>query len=154
MWILQNSWNHSSSTRDFKIFEAFVMWKTQYSHFLLTVFSHCFFRQPNGACPPVRPYIAENESSKLKTKPEFPQSGESWSPQPFRMAPESPSKNNIRRHGSYTIWFSHISRLLHLYFFSYDGSLCWKKLLTLAFFGNFYKRTLSKRPFDHLIEKS
>ena len=40
--MLQNSWNHSSSTRDFKIFEALVMWKIQYSHFLLTVFSHCW----------------------------------------------------------------------------------------------------------------
>ena len=33
--------NHSSSTRDLTRFLAFVIWKTPYSHFLLTVFSHC-----------------------------------------------------------------------------------------------------------------
>ena len=33
--------NHSSSTRDLTRFLAFVIWKTQYSHFLLTVLSHC-----------------------------------------------------------------------------------------------------------------
>ena len=32
--------NHSSSTRDLTRFLAFVIWKTPYSHFLLTVFSH------------------------------------------------------------------------------------------------------------------
>ena len=31
--------NHSSSTRDLTRFLAFVIWKTQYSHFLLTVLS-------------------------------------------------------------------------------------------------------------------
>ena len=34
--------NHSSSTRDLTRFLAFVIWKTPYSHFLLTVFSHFF----------------------------------------------------------------------------------------------------------------
>ena len=33
--------NHSSSTRDLTRFLAFVIWKTPYSHFLLTVLSHC-----------------------------------------------------------------------------------------------------------------
>ena len=32
--------NHSSSTRDLTRFLAFVIWKTPYSHFLLTVFSY------------------------------------------------------------------------------------------------------------------
>ena len=38
--------NHSSSTRDLTRFLAFVIWKTPYSHFLLTVLSHCT-KQPN-----------------------------------------------------------------------------------------------------------
>ena len=39
--MLEKSSNHSSSTRDLKISLAFVMNKTPYSHFLLTVFTHC-----------------------------------------------------------------------------------------------------------------
>ena len=38
--MLEKSSNHSSSTRDLKIPLAFVMNKTPYSHFLLTVFTH------------------------------------------------------------------------------------------------------------------
>ena len=50
--MLQNSWNHESKTGVFKIFEALVIWKIQYSHFLLTVFSHYlrFFRLNNQFC--------------------------------------------------------------------------------------------------------
>ena len=39
--MLEKSSNHSSSTRDLKIPLAFVMNKTPYSHFLLTVFTQC-----------------------------------------------------------------------------------------------------------------
>ena len=39
--MLKKSSNHSSSTRDLKISLAFVMNKTPYSHFLLTVFIQC-----------------------------------------------------------------------------------------------------------------
>ena len=42
--------NHSSSTRDLTRFLAFVIWKTPYSHFLLTVFSHyCEFWTITGS---------------------------------------------------------------------------------------------------------
>ena len=72
---------------------------------ILIVLLNC--RQPVGACPPVRPYVAENLGVKTKRQG-FPQgegegvasqqsqSKSSWSPQPFRMASESPTKN-IRR---------------------------------------------------------
>ena len=43
--MLEKSSNHSSSTRDLKISLAFVMNKTPYSHFLLTVFTHCISGQ-------------------------------------------------------------------------------------------------------------
>ena len=39
--------NHSSSTRDFTRFLAFVIWKNPNSHFFLTVFSH-FFQVDSG----------------------------------------------------------------------------------------------------------
>ena len=40
--MLEKSSNHSSSTRDLKIYLAIVMNKTPYSHFLLTVFTQCY----------------------------------------------------------------------------------------------------------------
>jgi hypothetical protein len=55
-----------------------------------------FFRQPIGSCPPVRPYIAETEASKLK-RPDFPHGEDSWSPQPFRMASSGSPAKDIRR---------------------------------------------------------
>ena len=53
-------------------------------------------RQPIGSCPPVRPYIAETEASKLK-RPDFPHGEDSWSPQPFRMASSGSPAKDIRR---------------------------------------------------------
>ena len=53
-------------------------------------------RQPIGSCPPVRPYIAETEASKLK-RPDFPHGEDSWSPQPFRMASSGSPAKAIRR---------------------------------------------------------
>ena len=55
-----------------------------------------FFRQAIGSCPPVRPYIAETEASKLK-RPDFPHGEDSWSPQPFRMASSGSPAKDIRR---------------------------------------------------------
>ena len=46
--MLEKSSNHSSSTRDLKIYLAFVMNKTPYSHFLLTVFTHDLLLSRSG----------------------------------------------------------------------------------------------------------
>ena len=44
-------------------------------------------RQPQGTCPPVRPYVNEsNVDDKTATKKVFQEESLSWSPQPFKMA--------------------------------------------------------------------
>ena len=44
-------------------------------------------RQPQGACPPVRPYVAEtNLDDKSAVKKVSQETNVSWSPQPFKMA--------------------------------------------------------------------
>ena len=44
-------------------------------------------RQPQGTCPPVRPYVSEsNVDEKTATKKVFQEENLSWSPQPFKMA--------------------------------------------------------------------
>ena len=53
-------------------------------------------RQPQGACPPVRPYVAEtNLDDKSTVKKVSQESGVSWSPQPFKMAASVPKQETF-----------------------------------------------------------
>ena len=62
-------------------------------------------RQPNGTCPPVRPYVAEsNLDDKSAVKKVSQESSVSWSPQPFKMATSVPKQETFVASNNSTVF--------------------------------------------------